>query len=60
MLGILFFVMGLLLLCDCPGVFVIAAFFSAVPACMGKSLTRLVGILFCIASIGMAIVQTAG
>ncbi len=55
--GVLQFISGSLLLCDCPGWFVCAAIAAAVPAILGTRVVRIAGISLCIASIITAVVQ---
>jgi hypothetical protein len=57
-LGIIVFVMGFLMLCDCPGVFAMSAILTAVSAWKGRKLTRIVAVIFCSAAVVIAVLQT--
>src|SRR5437899_2040620 len=49
--------LGMLMLCECPGMFFLAAAMAVVPAVFGKKWVRLLGIAYIATSIGMAIHQ---
>jgi hypothetical protein len=50
-------ILGMLMLCECPGMFFLAAAFAVVPAIFGNKWVRLLGVAYLAASIGMAIHQ---
>jgi hypothetical protein len=56
-LGISGFLLGSILLCDCPGLFVCAGVAAALPAILGTRVLRIAGICLCIASFAFAVMQ---
>jgi hypothetical protein len=50
--------MGFMILCDCPGWFASTAAFAGLAIPFGSPRVRLYAIIFCIAAIGMAVVQS--
>jgi hypothetical protein len=55
--GVLGFVTGGMLLCDCPGWFFCAGIAAVLPSMWGVRLVRMAGICICIANFAAAIVQ---
>lgn len=56
--SILFFFVGFMILCDCPGWFASTALLAALAIPLGSPRVRLYAIIFCIAGISMAAVRS--
>lgn len=56
-LGALGFLLGSVLLCDCPGLFLCASAAAALPAIWGRRIIRVAGVCLCIASMVAAAMQ---
>jgi hypothetical protein len=55
--GVIGFLTGTMLLCDCPGWFACAGVAAALPAIWGTQILRVAGVCLCIASFGAAALQ---
>jgi hypothetical protein len=56
-LGALGFLLGSVLLCNCPGLFICASAAAALPTIWGWRIVRIAGICLCIASVVAAAMQ---
>lgn len=57
-LGLVVFLLGIVMLCDCPCFFVTAALLTLAPILWAKPLVRLSAVCLCVISIYFAVVET--